>query len=249
MIEDDAPEWMQKAVSYNVGYTGWGPGNDYMKGSGSGWDSPIEAEASEDLINPDDLNEIVSYYFTASKDSKHCEECGGSGYSKEANALSEFFSTWQYQLTMDEAQALVDAERVFDTPTPNKIWTDKGWVKNEDFKVDQNFLDWLNDKPNRKKNLNLHDGINRHILVQTRANRLYGEDTCRACEGHGYTYVSDYKLKLTCWLLHPRKGASRAYTINNIQESDMPKMLVFLNEVRMQNIQRFGNLPSIDTTE
>ncbi len=110
---------------------------------------------------------------------------------------------------------------------------------------------WQKDKPNPTAEqvntwaptafLGGHDAINRVICVETRAKRLGVYGRCERCAGKGYVFTAPAAvLKLTLWLLHPRKGCSRGVEIAEIREDELPAAYAYLAEAAQRNASRFA---------
>ena len=147
-----------------------------------------------------------------------CEACGHTGYNPETKQIADSFydlggfgvrwayeygtapdgtkasrppwrvlgatCRWVHDLTQDEVQALVDADRLWDltrTFVPGKGWQDRtdGHVPTA-----EEVNAWSQHGMG-------HDGINRFILIRTRAERLGVYGHCAVCDGEGSTYPSD----------------------------------------------------------
>lgn len=251
--ELNAEPWMFEMLSLNPGYVHWGPHEDYMWKKRDGWDSPITNIGwSQFELSLDELNECVNFYFQIDRKSKACGSCNGEGYNPETQKIAEEFydmrgcfmggsghgkNRWCDKITVDEVQALVDHNRLFDLT--HHVEKGKGWVPNDPFPViDEAFTEKVN-AWERGRGMG-HDAINRGILVETRAKRLGVYGRCPECNGHGYSFVEDKgTLNLVLWVLHPRKGASRGWEILDLKKDDMPAVLKFLREAAERNFQRF----------
>jgi len=65
-----------------------------------------------------------------------------------------------------------------------------------------------------------------------------------------YNRLVDYSFKragdnvsLNLWMTHPRKGASRVISINEVYKSDLPQIYAFLRDMGKELISRFQNIP------
>lgn len=97
--------WMAEQLRLNPRYTGWGPGMDYMKSSGSGeehgYDRGAETSWADFQLQLDDYNECVHFYFELDRKSKECPSCPDSrGLSPEAFA---FDAQWYGKAPFDAA--------------------------------------------------------------------------------------------------------------------------------------------------
>lgn len=247
-----AEGWMIELVSLNSGYVYWGPYEDYMATRGDGWNAPIRTPSwSKFELTLDELNECVNFYFEASRASANCEACSRSGYNPETHEISETFydsqgifmgspghgsKRWCNDITVDEVQALIDGGRLHDFA--KDFVKGEGWVNRDPpVVVDEELAHKVNEW--NKKGMG-HDGINRCILIKARAKRLGVYGLCPECEGDGYLYTEDKaRLTLILWVLHPRKGCSRGWEVNDIQKDDVPAILAFLKEAADRNADRF----------
>jgi len=210
-----------------------------------GWRSPMFfASWAEFELPLDDLNEIVHFYFSVERDSGRCNACDETGYAPKAKTIADAFydfegrgTRWCHSITLDEAQALVDGDRLCTK------WNGKTWDKPV---VDQAFVDKVNGA-NADGSPSIggynHDAINRHMLIKQRCKRLGYPVTCPECDGHGYVYVArDAHVSLTLWLLHPRKGASRGVEVGRIGERDLPAVFEYLASAAKRNAERFASV-------
>ena len=249
-----APKWMLDLLQMNPGYTGWGPGDDYMKGPGepgkhAGWDAAVVSDTWGNFCfrNQDDLNVVANFYFEAIRDSETCRTCGGNGYHPSAQYVEDSFygsrgSGWSADITMDELQALQDAGRCGKWNPDSKKW--------EKQKVTQELLDEVN-RSNQRVGMGTycHDSINRSILIRTRCERLGLPVTCDHCMGHGSVFTSpEPHLELVLWILHPRKGCSRGVVVKNILPMEVPEVFKYLREARTLMMERFGKIPGVEET-
>ena len=243
---------MVELLKLNPDYTFWGPGEDYMTSESfksKGWSGAIHHSSwSQFEITPNDLNVIANFYFRLHRAAVECKACGGTGYAPDARRIADAFYAfesesagprWCDAITLDEAQALVDAGR---------IRTSKG--SKVPPVVDDALVRTINEanRPGRQGPVDFgysHDGINRCILVDARCKRLGYEVECPVCSGKGTVFTeSAARVQLVLWLLHPRKGASRGCQIENIQQADLPAVYALLRLAAEQNAQRFGKIPA-----
>lgn len=230
-----AEPWMVDMLKLNPSYNSWGPGEDYMYGKDRGWSSSMETENWESFdLTLDDLNEVVNFHFEIERDSIQCEKCGGTGLNEESYQIERDFydfdgdgsRKWCDKITQDEVQALWDDGRL-----------------QHDFK---NGIPTADDVNEWERNPDLgslgHDAINRWTLIKTRCKRLGIYGHCPHCEdGRVYTRVKA-RLSLVLWVLHPRKGASRGWTIKWISKEDLPEVFKFLREAADRNAARFQKI-------
>ena len=89
-----------------------------------------------------------------------------------------------------------------------------------------------------------HDAINRWILIQQRCKRLGVPYECPNEDCHeGYCFTGPAYLTLVAWVLHPRKGCSRGWEINHIQEHELPDVHAWLRLAAQRNADRFAKIP------
>lgn len=266
--EDDVKEaaeiraepWMLRLLKTNPDYCGWGPHEDYMCGTDKGWASAVEVSSWKEFgpWGLDDLNACAGFYFEASRQSKTCEACDGSGLNSESHRVSEDFyahhlphqspawrmARWADRITQDEVQALVDAGRLMDFT--HAVIPGQGWVRKSGNLVPtaEQVNAWESGRGMG------HDAINRWILVETRCKRLGVWGHCSTCGGKGYVFTSETaSLSLILWMLHPRKGASRGVEVKGIQAEDVPAIAQWLAEAQAQNAKRFaGALALLDAS-
>lgn len=241
--------WMLDLLTLNPEYPHWGPHEDYMTGDKSdGWRAPIFHEAWKGFdIHPNDLNEIVHFYFEVDRASKECEACDRSGYGPDAKRISDDFydfentgRRWCDKITLDEAQALVDQDRCGSFNREKKEW--------EKPVVNQAFVDKVNIVNARGgifDGIHSHDAINRHYLIEQRCKRLGFTLLCKQCEGHGHVFTADRAhVALVLWLIHPRKGASRGVEVAKIEREELPAVFEFLAQAAKRNADRFAKVVS-----
>lgn len=245
----NAEQWQLDLLSANPPYCGWGPHEDYMCKTGSGWDSR-QIVASWAEFGPwglDDLNECVGFYFELGRASEECKTCGGNGYHPKAqDVVNSFYAHtsksgngWHDAITQDEVQALVEEDRLMD-------WTHEyvrgeGWKK----KVPE-YVPTAAEVNAGQTGLRGHDAINRSILIRARLKRLGLPVLCPSCDGHGQTFTEPAAhLSLILWWLHPRKGCSRGIEITRIEKSDLPAVRQFLAAAGDRNAMRFAGIAKI----
>lgn len=228
----NAEPWMLDLLALNPSYVFWGPHEDYMWKTGSGWDARVILARWSDMWPLDELNECVNFYFSVERASVKCEACDGSGHNHATKRISDSFYAhdgvgprWDDQITDDEVDAL--------------------WAKGRlthDFKDGKPTAAQVN-AWQRSRGLG-HDGINRWILIETRAARLGVLGHCAACEGRGHVFTEPAAhVTLTLWMLHPRKGCSRGVEVERIEREDLPAVFGWLREAAQRNAQRFALLP------
>jgi hypothetical protein len=117
---------------------------------------------------------------------KKCADCDGTAWNRKTRQIAEDFydfartgRRWCDNITQDEADALVAADRLWD------FWRrigPNGW---EDIVPRPRVTAEQVNAANRRPGLGSHDGINRMILIRTRAKRLGVYGWCRRCNGQG----------------------------------------------------------------
>jgi len=230
----NAEQWQIDLLKLNPEYVYWGPHEDYMYATGTGWNSRIISNTWKDFgpWELNELNECVNFYFSVERESKECSECCGNGYHKDAQeVVNTFYSHmndygihWNDKITQDELDALIENGRIKQGVTVEEV-------------NDQN-------KPGSK--CMGHDGLNRIILIDARLKRLGIEKNCSVCDGNGYIYVAPKAhVTLTLWMLHPRKGCSRGVEVSNVDQSDLPAIFDWLNEAAKRNAHRFSGIQNI----
>jgi hypothetical protein len=221
-------DWQLDALKMNPEYCSWGPHEDYMmKKESSGWEAPVFFDSWDEFSwSLDDLNELVNFYFQVTRDSIECEECGGEGYNPETGAISDAFYNFDYRgqkwadnITQDEVDALWEEGRLRrwkERPTAAEVNATGG---------------------------NVHDAINRWILIETRAKRLGVWGKCEECAGRGEIFTEPIAhLEVVMWMIHPRKGASRGVEIGRVEMEQVKEVVEYLMEAADRNAQRFGRL-------
>lgn len=247
----NAEPWMLDLLAINPEYVFWGPHEDYMWKEGNGWDSRVLLAKWSDMWSLDELNECVNFYFSVDRASKPCERCGQSGYNQETRRISDDFYAhssrsgrgWADQITQDEVQALVDANRLWDFT--REYVQGIGWRAKEPFIAPS--ADEVNEWQRRQMG---HDAINRWILIKARAKRLGVYGKCPECDGSGALFTEpSARVTLTLWMLHPRKGCSRGVEIQRVERDDLGAIYAWLREAAKRNAQRFELLPAVDAVD
>lgn len=224
-----AEPWMLELLSINPGYASWGPHEDYMCDKNGGWRAPIFLATWADRPGLDDYNEVISFYFSVERDSIECDACK-TGYNPATEALHNGFyehlssraECWRYSITQDECDALIASKRV---PAGSTAET-------------------VNARERIGRGFGTHDGINAHILIRTRAQRLGVYGTCPKCDGYMSVFTSETaRVSLTLWILHPRKGASRGLEIATVRREELPEVFAYLRGAAARNADRFALVP------
>lgn len=256
-VERLAPKsWMLESLKLNPSYTSWGPHEDYMwvkgqdEGGEGGWNSRVLRKTwSEGRLELDELNEVVSFYFSVERDNESCSTCGESGYNSETKRIADMFYRhssptgigWDDKITQDEVLALVDANRLFDFT--HTFVAGEGWKRREDGYIPT--AEEVNAWQRHPTGWG-HDAVTRGILIKVRAKRLGVWGHCSRCDGHGYVYTSPTcRLALTLWVLHPRKGCSRGWEIASIEEQELPDVYRFLADAAKRNAERFAKVVAL----
>jgi hypothetical protein len=238
-----AEAWMMELLDLNPEYVYWGPHEDYMAKSNSGWESPLLVETWKEFgWNLDDLNECVNFYFEIVRAKKPCAACGMTGCNSETRQISDDFydfantgRRWADNITEDELKALQDRGRLSTYDTKEQRWiplpVTVEQVNAANRRGGQRSLGWD------------HDTINRGILIKARADRLGVYGLCTSCEGDGFCYTEpSAHVKLVLWMIHPRKGASRGVEIQLIDQDDLPNVFAWLKEAAKRNAERFAKV-------
>lgn len=135
-----------------------------------GFDWP-QGQVWEGYLMPDRLHEA------------DCTACGGEGYSREAQAIANTFYphmigygeqaqalAWHDKIGQDEVDNLIAQGRL-------RTWRDGAWHADPLTAAEVN--------ARQGSVLDGHDGINRHILIRFRCERLGIQHECSVCEGYG----------------------------------------------------------------
>ncbi len=141
------------------------------------------------------LNEVWKGFINPHQGPVECRICGGTGRNPATKQISDDFydfkdsgRRWHDNITQDEVQALVDANRLWDfTRIP---------LNEEHHEVIRNnggyWLPYDNGRIPTAAEVNAsqktgfgHDAINRWILIEARAKRLGVWGGCKVCRGHG----------------------------------------------------------------
>jgi len=261
--------WMLAYLALNPGYVHWGPGEDYMSTKGQGWDASQELGPGWKSFGPwelDELNELVHFYFELERSSVNCDACGQTGYNPETKIIADTFydhgdwgvdfSTmtmtgsiekarrpggatgrrWHDKITQDEVDALVAHNRLREFDKEKREWISVPRTAEE---VNAANADGKNSLGH---NLN-HDGINRGILIETRAKRLGVYGNCPKCDGRSYVFTEPRgQLNVVLWMIHPRKGCSRGVRVKNLSQSDAAAAAVYIGQGATRNAQRFAKV-------
>ena len=132
-----------------------------------------------------------------------CECCDGRGTSKEYqeisdswyNHLSKDGNGWGYNLTQDDVQALLDADRLWDfTRIPvndEQIAIVKASGHNSWLPFNNNYIPTAQEVNEWAKKGLGHDSQNQWICSRERAKKMGIEINCPGCDGDGEFYPSD----------------------------------------------------------
>ena len=257
--------WMIEHLKLNPEYVHWGPGEDYMSTKGESWGVSQEVN-SWSAFGPwelDELNECVHFYFELERPSQRCAACDAAGYNAETKIIADTFydhgdytidftnwrilgsidnarklggatgRRWHDKITQDEVDALVAAGRL-------RKWTENGWQTVPRTAAEVNAANADGAKHSRELD---HDGINRGILIETRAKRLGVWGLCPFCEGHGTVFTAPRgHLNVVLWILHPRNGCSRGVRVLNLSEIEAEAVKRWLTQAAERNAQRFEKI-------
>lgn len=231
----EAKPWQISLLKLNPDYVHWAPGDDAMEKM----DNIVGSWKEFGPLKLDDWNEVVHFYFSIYRESHRCPTCCGRGYHPQTQAIDDSFSEWKYQITEDEVLALVKHGYLKDFTHDYSDGTGinpRGWHRktNNFIPTARQVNDWA------QKDMIGHDGCARYFLVQARAKRLGIPEQCPQCHQKGYFYdQAPARVRLTLWMLFPRKGRSMGGIIDNITQDDIPDVLAWLEEASRRNAQRF----------
>jgi len=246
----NAEPWQIALFDLNPDYNHWGPGEDSMAtGDRTGF-SASKTFASWAEFGPwtlDDLNEVVNFHFEIGREAVRCSSCDGSGLNPATQKIAENFyghssetgRGWNDSITEDEVETLIEAGRIgskFDPKTKTLVRTFPAPTASE--------VNAANARGARGGFLSgmSHDGINRHILIETRAKRLGVYGRCEKCGGKGSIFAAPKAhTTLVLWAIFPRKGASCGVEVR-IEQEDLPKVFAFLHEAAQRNAGRFSKI-------
>lgn len=148
------------------------------------FDWPI-GEAWEGYINP--------YW----KHRSRCQACDGTGYNPETKQIRDqwynfggpVYSGICYNLTQDDVDALVNANRLYDFT--HIVVPGKGWQPKDPpyHPTAEEVNAWARNGPG-------HDAINCAVCVQARAEKLGVYGYCETCDGDGEVWDSIENKKL-----------------------------------------------------
>lgn len=122
---------------------------------------------------------------------RECKACHGSGQNPATYQIAEDFydfagtgRRWCDNITQDEVEALIAKSRLWDFW---RRWGANGW---EDIEPRPVVTAEMVNAANRRgsRSMASHDGINRWILVETRARRLGVFGECKVCRGEGHKW-------------------------------------------------------------
>lgn len=169
------------------------------------------------------LNQVwKGYLIPESICPKKCIHCDGSGYNEQTQEIANTFydhegfgvtwsyeynvapdgspatrppwkinghsKSWQSKITQDEVQALVDKGRLMNFT--HVFSQGNGWERRLD-----NYIPTAEEVNHWNENGMGHDGINRWILIETRAKRLGLYGHCPYCQGEGSIYQNEEQRK------------------------------------------------------
>lgn len=146
---------------------------------------------------------------------------------------------WCHDITQDEADALVAANRLHDL-TRRRVQDDDGKWRSE--KVEGPVTAEQVNAWSRGRGMG-HDAINRAICIRRRLERLGLPHACVACDGHARQHTeAAARLELVLWWLHPRKGCSRGIEVREVQEHELPEVYAFLATAAQRSAERFAKV-------
>lgn len=171
-----------------------------------------------------------------------CHLCGGSGYNAGTKQIADDFydfantgREWSDNITQDEVQVLVDANRLWNftrVPLNDKQRED---VRAEMANGGSSWLPYNNgyiptaeevNELNRKPGLG-HDSINRWILIEARAKRLKVFGTCPRCKGRGAKFPAHvHHRPYKAWREH-EPPAGTGYQLWETTSNGSPRSPVF----------------------
>lgn len=131
--------------------------------------------------------QVWSGFVNTLEQGRKCPFCQGSGYNAATEAIANGWfgpSGWRDNLTQDEVDALVSAERLWDHT--RKFELGKGWVPRDPpvHPTAAEINAWS------RSALFGHDAINRSICVEVRARRLGVWGKCEHCGGSGEVWLT-----------------------------------------------------------
>lgn len=267
----NAEPWQVELLALNPDYTGWAPGDDYMGPRGDGWNAPVTVAKWSDLsFGPNDLNEVVNFYFEVNRESRRCE-CG-DGYRPDAQWIAKSFYRHSNPFCGGRRPAFGVLAKYGDefrrfcaksAELPCSEWASDVTQDEVQALVDEGRLmdfthtcspgeGWKKRAPpvvptaaevnawNRRGSLG-HDAINRCLLIRARCKRLGVPLHCPTCNGEASVYTAPAAhVGLVLWVLHPRKGASRGVEIERIEQSELPAVFAYLKAASERNAERFA---------
>jgi hypothetical protein len=131
--------------------------------------------------------------------SQKCPACEGSGYNPETDRIANNFYNyssetgkgWCDQITQDEVDALIAENRLYDFT--HDCIRETGWQPKDPMPVVT--AEEVNRWQQNRRGIG-YDGINRMILIKTRATRLGVYGMCPLCNGEGAVWDSPETRKL-----------------------------------------------------
>lgn len=263
-IERIKPEpWMLEQMKLNPEYVHWGPGEDYMsesfpvgmtreerreKGMESGWNSSMSyVDWSEHTLQPDELNEVVHFYFSINRASEKCPDCR-NGYSRAAEKIErDLISGGAYNGHISETHLrfLYDSDRLHVGP---KLQKQIDALRKKDRTRDP-FVVPIGILREACTGPLAIDSLRLAALVRFDCERAKVPSECATCQGHSYLYMEEpAKLQLTYWMLHPRKGAARGVEVLDIKKADLQAVYNFLGTAARRNFERFAAVQALSST-
>lgn len=246
-----AQPWQLEVLKLNPSYTSWGVYEDYMSKKGD-WDGAQFFDTWDDFgpWTLDDYNEVVNFYFQTTQPQHQCPTCDGTGLNPATKQLSDDWydsaktgRRWEHKIADVEVLALAQANRLdllrpsyrYDSNT--QVWYRS--IDGEMVIVDAPKMPTASEV-NRSLTTGIgHDVVTRYICVKARAKHLGVYGDCPECDD-GIVYEPvPAKTSLQLWFLHPRKGCSRGVLIQEVQESELIKILAYLSLAADRNSDRF----------
>lgn len=249
----NAQPWMADQLKLNPSYVSWGNSGD----------GTADVEVLANLCNQNDLNEVFSGYYFVYRETEACFHCDSSGYNEDTRKLSETWyangrgdpNRWMDKLTQDEVDALTLEGRL-------GKFLPKGFRGH----YDKERKEWLRREPDgsftpcdppemptadavnqgTRSNTLVHDCINQHICLRTRAERQGVWGLCPHCEGSGHLFTEPTgHLGLQLWFIHPRRGESRQAWVKDIQQTDLLKIRDYFRAAMERTQERFAKIAGL----
>ncbi len=193
-------------------------------------------------------------------DCQECEACSGTGYNEATKKISdmwynfdnEYEQKWCYNLSQEDVDALVEADRLWDfTRRPiNDKQKEVVEKKLEDggnswLPYDNGYEPTAEEVNEWARNGMGHDAINKSICVEARAKREGVWGYCELCEGSGRVFATDeIEKKHKQWEpFDPPKGEGYQLWENTTEGSPSSPVFETLDELcewAAENATTFG---------